>query len=250
MKIHAPRGHWHHAPHARHPPHLNTRTPAPWHSPRATSSPLRSPCTRACGGRRPSLWSRRSLWRGAATTQAPSPRGRAPGPALQTLPPGKVLAVHESRAAAELFQQVGLFEGVRSSRPRRSFAAVAVLAAVVCGGGFRSSGRLCRGGRGGGGHRGIGRRRFSGDRLDNRHQIPVGVRAEVRHGGNVVCLPSLAPPARTPRYLASINSNSASTRRTRTPSGTRPRASWSISGRLVTNNGGVCRDVYQQSARF
>jgi len=154
------------------PPHLNTRTSAPWHSPRATSSPLRSPCTRACEGRRPSLWSRRSLWRGAATTQAPSPRGRAPGPALQTLPPGKVLAVHESRAAAGLFQQVGLFEGVRSSRPRRSFAAVAVLAAVVCGGGFRSSGRLCRGGRGGGGHRGIVRRRLSGG--------PCGTGAQVR----------------------------------------------------------------------
>ena len=36
---HAPRGDWHHAPHAPHPPHLDLRTSAPWHSPRATSSP-------------------------------------------------------------------------------------------------------------------------------------------------------------------------------------------------------------------
>ena len=111
MRTHAPRGHWHHAPHAPHPPHLNTRTSAPWHSPRATSSPLRSPCTRTCKGRRPSRWPRRSPWRGAATTQAPSPRGRGPGPPLQTPPPGKVLAVHEPRAAAGLFRQVGLIRG-------------------------------------------------------------------------------------------------------------------------------------------
>jgi hypothetical protein len=84
---------------------------APWHSLRATSSPLRSPCTRTWKGRRPSRWPRRSPWRDAATTKAPSPRGRGPGPPLQTPPPGKVPAVHESRAAAGLFRQVGLVRG-------------------------------------------------------------------------------------------------------------------------------------------
>jgi hypothetical protein len=76
----------------------------------------------------------------------------------------------------------------------------------------------------------------------------VGVRAEARHGEHVVRLPSLAPPARTPRYLASIDFISASTRRTRTPSGTRPRASWSTSGRLDTSSEGDCRHVRKQSA--
>ena len=31
------------APHATHPPHVDTRTSAPWHSQRATGSPTRSP---------------------------------------------------------------------------------------------------------------------------------------------------------------------------------------------------------------
>jgi hypothetical protein len=67
------------------------------------------------------------------------------------------------------------------------------------------------------------------DRLANRHQIPVGVRAEDRHAEQVMRMPpARAPPARAPRYLSSINFDSTSTRRTRTPSGTRPHASWSI----------------------
>ena len=45
---------------------------------------------------------------------------------LQTPPPGKVLAVHESRTAAVFFLgRSGLFRGVRMSRARRSFAAAA-----------------------------------------------------------------------------------------------------------------------------
>jgi hypothetical protein len=56
----------------------------------------------------------------------------------------------------------------------------------------------------------------------------VGVRAGDRHAEQAMRMPSLTPPARAPRYLSSINFDSTSTRRTRTPSGTRPYASWSI----------------------
>ena len=65
-------------------------------------------------------------------------------------------------------------------------------------------------------------------RLASRHQTPVGVRAEDRHAVQVMRMPSLAPPARAPRYLSFINFDPASTRRTRTPLGSRPHASWSI----------------------
>ena len=83
-----------------------------------------------------------------------------PGPhSKHRPPPGKVLAVHESRAAAGLFRQVVFFRG-RAHVEGAPLVRRGSGSGLVCGGGgFRSSGRLCRGG---GGHRGIGRRRLSG----------------------------------------------------------------------------------------
>ena len=113
-----------------------------------------------------------------------------PGPHSKHRPPERSSPSMSPAPPPFFFGRPGLFESVRTSRARRSFAAAAALVAPRVRGGFRSSSRLCRGGRGGGGHRGIGRRRLSGDRLANRHQIPVGACAEGRHAEQVVHMPS------------------------------------------------------------
>jgi hypothetical protein len=114
----------------------------------------------------PQLVARRGNNRGASARRR---RAVAPSP-----PHGKALVVHNFNAVAGLSRQVGLFRG-RASRACCLFAAAAAVAS--CAAGFRSSGRLCRSG--GGGHRGIDRRRLSGGRLAGRRNFLASSRAAI-----------------------------------------------------------------------
>ena len=113
----------------------------------------------------PQLVARRGNNRGASAR-----RRRAVAPS-----PGKAHVVHNFNAVAGLSRQVGLFRGARALRTCCLFAAAAAVAS--CAAGFRSSGRLCRSG--GGGHRGIDRRRLSGGRLAGRRNFLASSRAAI-----------------------------------------------------------------------